>query len=80
MRKLKSESKVSVATPLGALRIATTQAVWDRLAPLSQDLVAVSSADGVEHVLWDGEGDPGDGFIETDNAAIRVAAEIKETE
>jgi len=80
MRKLKSESKVSVATPLGTLRVATTQAVWNMLSPLTSELAAVSSADSVEHVLWDGEGEPGDGFIETDNAAVRVAADIKETE
>ncbi len=80
MRKLKSESKVSVATPLGTLRVATSQDVWDQLSPLSPDLAAVSNADGVEYVLWDGEGDPGDGFIESDNAAVRVAADIKETE
>ena len=73
------DSKVSVATPLGTLACRDDAGRVGQIEPLSSELLA-SRTRRLEHVLWDGEGDPGDGFVETDNAAIRVAAELKETE
>ncbi len=82
MRKVKSTNKVSVATPVGRLKIAASQELWGKIEPLTGELRDVSNADAVEHVLWSGDAasPPGDGFVSTDIAGIMVLAELKEVQ
>ncbi len=82
MRKIKSTSKMSVATPVGTLRVAASQELWEKVKQLTSELRDVSNADAVEHVLWNGDAEqpPGDGFVGTDEAGIMVSAELKEVQ
>jgi valyl-tRNA synthetase len=73
MRKVKSMSKVSVAAPVGTLTVCCEAAVWEKIEPLSAELRDVSNARRVEHVEA-----AGDGFVDTDIAGLRVAAELIE--
>ncbi len=73
MRKVKSMSKVSVAAPVGALTVCCEDAVWRKIEPLSAELRDVSNALSVEHVESAGEG-----FVDTELAGIKVAAELIE--
>ncbi len=73
MRKIKSTHKVSVATPVGTLRVACDDATWQRIEPLAGELKDVSNADAVEHVPAGGEG-----FTETGVEGLAVAADLKE--
>ncbi len=71
MRKVKSTHKVSVATPVGTLRVACDDDTWTKIEPFTSELRDVSNAQSVVHVT-----EAGDEFVETDVAAIRVAAEL----
>jgi valyl-tRNA synthetase len=73
MRKIKSVSKVSVAAPVGTLRVACDDGTWAKIEPLSTELRNVSNAQALEHVA-EGDGD----FVDTEVAGIRVAAELIE--
>ena len=75
MRKVKSTHKASVATPVGALRIACDDETWTKLEPLLPELKDVSNAQTVERAA-----EPGPEFVETDSPLIRVAAELLEQE
>lgn len=73
MRKVKSTSKVSVATSVGTLTVCCEDEVWKKIEPLTPELCSVSNAVSVEHVTTAGEG-----FVETDLAGLQVAAELIE--
>jgi hypothetical protein len=73
MRKIKSMSKVSVATPVGVLTVACDAETWQKIEPLSTELRDVSKAQSVVHVDVAGEG-----FVDTDIAGLQVAAELIE--
>jgi len=73
MRKVKSMSKVSVATPVGVLTVACDAETWRKIEPLSTELCDVSKAQSVVHVDVAGEG-----FVDTDIAGLQVAAELIE--
>jgi valyl-tRNA synthetase len=73
MRKVKSMSKVSVATPVGVLTVACDAVTWQKIEPMSTELRDVSNARSVKHVDVGGEG-----FVDTDIAGLQVAAELVE--
>jgi valyl-tRNA synthetase len=73
MRKVKSMSKVSVATPVGVLTVACDAATWQKIEPMSTELRDVSNARSVKHVDVAGEGS-----VDTDIAGLQVAAELIE--
>jgi valyl-tRNA synthetase len=78
MRKIKSTNKVSVATPVGALRVACDDATWAMIEPLSTELRDVSSAKTLERVFGADLTSVDDSFVETSVAGVLVSAELVE--
>jgi len=75
MRKIKSTAKVSVAAPLGTLRVACADRIWTAIKPMERELRDVSNAGAIEHV-----GPGGSGFVETEVDGLSIAADIVEEE
>mgnify|MGYP006299332045 FL=1 len=73
MRKIKSEHKVSVAAPLGEVRVACDETTWSKIEPLKTELLAVGNASTITRADGGGEG-----FVETGTAGVAVAAELSE--
>jgi valyl-tRNA synthetase len=73
VRKVKSVHKVSVAAPVGVLRIACDEASWAKIAELETELRDVSNAQRVEYVER-----AGDDFVDTSIEGIKVSAELVE--
>jgi valyl-tRNA synthetase len=73
VRKVKSTHKVSVAAPVGKLRVACDAASWEKIAELATELKDVSNAHSIEHVE---EG--GADFVGTSIEGIKVSAELIE--
>jgi valyl-tRNA synthetase len=71
MRKTKSIAKVSVAAPVGTLTVACDGATWEKIRPLSQELLDVSNAKRLERVEM-----PGTGFVETGVPGVHVGVEL----
>ena len=73
MRKVKSMAKASVAAPVGTLSVACDDDVWAKIEPLERELLDVSNARGLRHVV-----SPDTSFVETDEPRVRVAADLVE--
>jgi valyl-tRNA synthetase len=73
MRKIKSESKVSVAAPVKALSVFCDDQVWGSLGAFEPELRDVSNAERVERAERGGPG-----FVQTGIAGILVGAELAE--
>ncbi|MBN2564075.1 MAG: valine--tRNA ligase [Candidatus Eisenbacteria bacterium] len=79
MRKIKSTSKVSVATPVTTLRVACDDSTWAMIEPLSTELMDVSSAETLERIPDTDRSSSDDSFVETSVGGIFVSADLVES-